>query len=622
MSRDRSRLPMMFSFNGAAWSRSTFVALIVVTMPLRGADYVVPVSTGLINGKVYTTTVGIRNDAATGVACDWLYEERGGARRWPARDEVAPGQTLVHEDFAGANGVALGIARATCSAGVTIGARVQISEDGGSTFPDPGRVFDATPALGPVGKNAPAALSVGADLLVVEVDGKPVAFEIAVRKGKNGETIGVKRYATRAYGLEIVNLAHMRALAPEMWVEVRVDGPGQVIAERITEDAKHLQLAVRKSSASSPPGNPQQITAASVALSGNAAVRALVLSSFKAAPFEEPATGLVNMRDRWYSRETGTFISPDRNGYGGSANLYSYCGGDPVNCSDPTGFAAAVSKSGAIVGMRPDGTWYRFGAGYGKPSAQRRIEVQLSLESDKDLTESDVRGIMMRAGLKYGPTSFPCEPGETCLTSAAPPRASDHALGSALRLSNTVNTILGGVNEVVGEAPFPTPDPENERQRFAYDRTGDVLHTLLVPAAIAGLFPRGLPAGKLVGDAYNISTAGMSANEREAVIEYARRTNEWLDDAGAQVVSPTKGPLRRGATAAARRERLRAERAGDAYAGQVGHVPDTAISGRAEPPAGWLDMPGISNQCCGGGLGARIGKPIRVVTVDGKVPAP
>lgn len=53
---------------------------------------------------------------------------------------------------------------------------------------------------------------------------------------------------------------------------------------------------------------------------------------------------------------------------------------------------------------------------------------------------------------------------------------------------------------------------------------------------------------------------------------------------------------------------------------QVGHVPDTAISGKAEPPAGWLDMAGVSNQCCGAGLATRIGKPVRVITVDGKLP--
>lgn len=45
------------------------------------------------------------------------------------------------------------------------------------------------------------------------------------------------------------------------------------------------------------------------------------------------------MRDRWYDPATGTFLSPDALGYNDSSNLYAFCGGDPVNCTDPTGFA-------------------------------------------------------------------------------------------------------------------------------------------------------------------------------------------------------------------------------------------------------------------------------------------
>lgn len=44
-----------------------------------------------------------------------------------------------------------------------------------------------------------------------------------------------------------------------------------------------------------------------------------------------------NARNRWYDPETGTFLTPDPMGYADSSNLYAFCGGDPVNCSDPTG---------------------------------------------------------------------------------------------------------------------------------------------------------------------------------------------------------------------------------------------------------------------------------------------
>lgn len=43
------------------------------------------------------------------------------------------------------------------------------------------------------------------------------------------------------------------------------------------------------------------------------------------------------MRDRWYDPSTGTFLTPDPEGYGDSSNLYIFGKGDPVNNSDPTG---------------------------------------------------------------------------------------------------------------------------------------------------------------------------------------------------------------------------------------------------------------------------------------------
>src|ERR1051325_4947824 len=280
------------------------------------------------------------------------------------------------------------------------------------------------------------------------------------------------------------------------------------------------------------------------------AIQDIVSAPFKAAPFYEKATGLIYMRDRWYDPRTGTFLTPDPEGYRDSSNLYIYCAGDPINCSDPTGDAASASRSGVIIGIRPDGKRYRFAPGYGKEGLQHRIEVQLTLEDDPDLSEADVRTIMARAGLQYGPTSLPCLPGETCLRSAAPPRRGDYVAGAALQVSNTTNQILGPVNEVNGERPFPGPDPENERQRAAYQWTRDVIQAITVPATIAGLLPAGVRI-EILGDAYNISTAGMSQAERDAVLQYARRTNAWLDEAGSQVIQPTKGPLRRAASAAA-----------------------------------------------------------------------
>ena len=67
------------------------------------------------------------------------------------------------------------------------------------------------------------------------------------------------------------------------------------------------------------------------------AQRLLVAAGFQALPFQEPATGLVFARARWYDPQTGAFLSPDPLGYIDSSNLYTFAGGDPVNERDPSG---------------------------------------------------------------------------------------------------------------------------------------------------------------------------------------------------------------------------------------------------------------------------------------------
>ena len=123
----------------------------------------------------------------------------------------------------------------------------------------------------------------------------------------------------------------------------------------------------------------------------------------------------------------------------------------------------------------------------------------------------------------------------------------------------------------------------------------------------------------------DVNTGGsrpMTAEEKEQVTEYARRVNEWLDNHGPVVVQRTAGALTNQANAARDRERRRAERAGTPYEGVPGHVPDTALSGSGEPPAGWLDMTFRANSKVGGGLGpaARLGKCVNGFTVDGSKP--
>jgi len=183
-----------------------------------------------------------------------------------------------------------------------------------------------------------------------------------------------------------------------------------------------------------------------------------------------------------------------------------------------------------------------------------------------------------------------------------------------------------------GRRPGAIEVPEARTTEFAPETTITVTPTATQPVVEAppATAPAPLAAEPPAAPAtpaaptINLRTTGRTAEEAAAIREYARRTNEWIaaQPGGRVTIQPTQGALRQAATSAARAERARAEAAGEPYPGdsQAGHVPDTAITGMANPPGGWLAMPGGSNQVAGGSLGSRVGQEISGFTVDGAPP--
>jgi len=57
--------------------------------------------------------------------------------------------------------------------------------------------------------------------------------------------------------------------------------------------------------------------------------------------------GLVLCGQRWYAPSYARWLSRDPEGYGGGANLYGYCGDNPVGAVDPSG--EAPSGAGLLV---------------------------------------------------------------------------------------------------------------------------------------------------------------------------------------------------------------------------------------------------------------------------------
>ena len=60
-------------------------------------------------------------------------------------------------------------------------------------------------------------------------------------------------------------------------------------------------------------------------------------------------TGLTYFRARWYSPETGRWLSKDPIGISGGLNLYQFCGNNPVNFTDPMGLCGKKVSDGLAI---------------------------------------------------------------------------------------------------------------------------------------------------------------------------------------------------------------------------------------------------------------------------------
>lgn len=301
--------------------------------------YVVPVVTAKVKDRIYSTTLALRNDGTSDVACEAIYavpnDPKGGTLR-ASYTVPRGGRPHVEEDVLMEVG-AVGTMRLACSGHVAIAARIQSSIDGGQTF-DEGRTYAALDESSSFRLHR--TLTASSDLLVAEVAGKAVTVEATV-KNDAGVVIGRKTYEVPAFAQQIVNLSKVREDVPSPHVELRiVGGTGALVVGEETRDPALLKMAVRmtpETRRAFEQHQARQVAAVQVASSGPSITEQLLICPFKAAPFRDPATGLCFMRDRWYDPSTGTFLTPDPEGYGDSSNLYIFGRGDPVNNSDPTG---------------------------------------------------------------------------------------------------------------------------------------------------------------------------------------------------------------------------------------------------------------------------------------------
>jgi RHS repeat-associated protein len=104
-------------------------------------------------------------------------------------------------------------------------------------------------------------------------------------------------------------------------------------------------------------------------------INTLLAARFQAQPFADPFTGKNYVRERWYDPERGSWLSPDPMGNRDSANLYSFCAGDPVNGRDQSGEYQADVHAGLTFKLA-------LLAGFGPRQAERIALANVDVDLD------------------------------------------------------------------------------------------------------------------------------------------------------------------------------------------------------------------------------------------------
>ncbi len=295
------------------------IAILVTVFALPAiAENSIPVISGHSEEAQFRTTLFIENASKEKVTCRFeLPNEEAIRTATPNSTEIYP-QFLRHLTTPVT-------ARVDCPDDVDLFVRIQTSRDGGRTW-DRGRFFmSMEPASTPRHR-----MKVTSDLVVGEFTGKPADVRMIIRRGE----VVTQDARVRFEGGNLTMMSFgdgRQPLDPDLTAEFEVvAGEGRLAVGEAIRDARVAnELEYRERIAFAPKISPENMRAA----------RMLGIAPFKAAPFQDPATGLIYMRERWYDPRTGTFMTPDPAGTRDSSNPYAYCGGDPVNCTDPTGLA-------------------------------------------------------------------------------------------------------------------------------------------------------------------------------------------------------------------------------------------------------------------------------------------
>jgi RHS repeat-associated protein len=376
----------------------------------------------------------------------------------------------------------------------------------------------------------------------------------------------------------------------------------------------------------------------------------------------DASAGLYDFRNRQYSPTLGRWMSVDPLGYVDGMNVYGYLGGNPVGAVDPMGTQAVTTvvvptaaELDAQWGLRPPvvpGRYPSVGSQLAQNGPMLVVGLDQTLYQNVDWYRDSAdwfNNTWIMDRFKYYTHTVPdrwldehvFRPTDEWMKQYCGTDGTLDYPGLWRRLVGRPQSDNRGeytcrqqrAFQFLIENSLHNPFEEEFQGRLNAIQTGEAVYVQgqylrLMPMPDLGFPPPGTTVGSRGGSSggarpLDLFSSGFSAAETQQMIEYARFTNSWIaGQGGAVTLKSTSGLLRQQASAAAERERRRAEGLGDLrYRGMaVGHVPDTTVTGSPVPPM-WMPMTIPANSYIGSKERWRVGRdPVNYYRVDGIKP--
>ena len=207
-------------------------------------------------------------------------------------------------------------------------------------------------------------------------------------------------------------------------------------------------------------------------------------------------TGLICLGARYYDPVAGRFASADPLGHGASMDLYSFCGGDPVNSFDPDGRGGARNTDAGTVNAPPP------------------LQLGIGPYMTTQIGTSTVQ-----PGGTMGPITTGATIGDpnTAVYYYAVTQPTGQSFSYALDRSSYAGPLLDPNYGTATYTPIPSGDVENQQRLWFLLQAASVVPIFLTDGAATGLLGVTARVGE-AGDLLVAADRGAAAAAAEASV--------------------------------------------------------------------------------------------------------